>query len=118
MNGMVYGTNTSGFGWDTDKCFVTADAEVWDEYIKSYKVAACFRDKPIPQFDNLCKIFGKYRATDLGEDVTEETQRNSPVDVEGLEDIVGETQQNARGNSKRKRPPTDDIERSYKEVAE
>nr|KAJ0200969.1 hypothetical protein LSAT_V11C600299580 [Lactuca sativa] len=32
---MVYGTNTSGFGWDTDKWCVTADAEVWDEYIKA-----------------------------------------------------------------------------------
>lgn len=34
MHDMVYGTNTSGFGWDTDKCCVTIDAEVWDEYIK------------------------------------------------------------------------------------
>ncbi|CAH1413489.1 unnamed protein product [Lactuca virosa] len=119
---MVYGTNTSGFGWDTDKCCVTVDVEVWDEYIKSHKGAACFRDKPFPQFDNLCRIFGKDRATghgatDLGEDVTEETQRNSHVGVEGLEDIVEETQQIARGNRKRKRPPTDDIESSYKEVA-
>nr|KAJ0193343.1 hypothetical protein LSAT_V11C800414500 [Lactuca sativa] len=79
VHDMVYGTNTSGFGWDTDKCCVTADADVWDEYIKSHKGAACFRDKPFPQFDNLCKIFGKDRATglgatDLGEDVTEETK--------------------------------------------
>nr|KAJ0215575.1 hypothetical protein LSAT_V11C300132520 [Lactuca sativa] len=107
---------------DTDKCCVTVDVEVWDEYIKSHKRAACFRDKPLPQFDNLCRIFGKdratgYEATDLGEDVTEETQRNSHVDVEGLEDIVEEMQQIARGNSKRKRPPTYDTESSYKEVA-
>nr|KAJ0200522.1 hypothetical protein LSAT_V11C600336180 [Lactuca sativa] len=118
---MVYGINMSGFDWDTDKCCVTVNAEVWDEYIKSHKDAACFRDKPFPQFDNLCKIFGKDRATghgatDLGEDVTEETQRNSHVDVEGLEEIVEETQQIARVNSKRKRPPTDDTESSYKEA--
>ncbi|KAI9107984.1 hypothetical protein K1719_020857 [Acacia pycnantha] len=31
---MVYGTNTSGFGWDPDTKCVTADKEVWDEYIK------------------------------------------------------------------------------------
>ncbi|KAL7618554.1 hypothetical protein Lser_V15G03734 [Lactuca serriola] len=122
VHDMVYGTNTSGFGWDIDKCCVTADAEVWDEYIKSHKGAACFRDKPFPQFDNLCKIFGKDRAighgaTDLGEDVIEETQRNSPVDVEGLKEIVEETQQTARVNSKCKRPPTDDTESSYKEAA-
>nr|KAJ0227256.1 hypothetical protein LSAT_V11C100049290 [Lactuca sativa] len=71
MHDMVYGTNMSGFGWDTDKCCVTADAE---------------------------------------------TQRNSLVDVEGLKDIVKEMQQIARGNSKRKRPPTDDTESSYKEA--
>nr|KAJ0224463.1 hypothetical protein LSAT_V11C100049910 [Lactuca sativa] len=122
MRDMAYGTNTSGFGWDTDKCYVTADAEVWDEYIKSHKGAACFRDKPFPQFDNLCKIFGKDRATghgatNLGEDVTEETQRNSSVDVEGLKEIVEETQQIARVDSKRKRPPTDDTVSSYKEAA-
>nr|KAJ0187039.1 hypothetical protein LSAT_V11C900501430 [Lactuca sativa] len=104
VHDMIYGTNTSGFGWDTDKCCVTVDAEVWDEYIKSYKGAACFRDKPFPQFDNLCKIFVKDRATDLGED----RHKNSLVDVEGLEEIVEETQQTTRVNSKRKRPPTDD----------
>ena len=64
----------------------------------SYRVIKVLRfcDKPFPQFDNLCKIFGKDRATgheaiDLGEDMTEETQRSSLVDVEGLEDIVKET---------------------------
>ncbi|CAI9293430.1 unnamed protein product [Lactuca saligna] len=118
MHDVVYGTNTSGFDWDTDKYCVTADAEVWDEYIKSHKGAVCFRDKPFPQFDNLCKIFGKDRATgdgatNLGEDVTKDTQRNSHVDVEGLEEM----QETARVNSKRKRPPTDDIESCYKEAA-
>ncbi|KAL7600923.1 hypothetical protein Lser_V15G23014 [Lactuca serriola] len=121
VHDMVYGTNTSGFGWDTNKCCVTADAEVWDEYIKSHKGVACFRDKRFPQFDNLCKIFGKDRATghgatDLGEDMIE-TQRNSHVDVEGLEEIIEETQQTVHVNSKRKRPPTDDTESSYKEAA-
>nr|KAJ0189660.1 hypothetical protein LSAT_V11C800404280 [Lactuca sativa] len=97
IHDMVYGTNTSGFGWDMDKCCVIADVEVWDGYIKSHKGATCFRDEPFPQFDNLCKIFGKDKdngngATYLGEDVIEETQRNSHVDVEVLEDIVEETQ--------------------------
>nr|KAJ0206211.1 hypothetical protein LSAT_V11C500234550 [Lactuca sativa] len=78
--------------------------------------ATCFRDKPFPHFDNLCKIFGKDRGTGKGatglreEDMIEETQRNSLVDVEGLKDIVEVTQQTARVNSKRKRPPTDDTE--------
>ncbi|CAI9304440.1 unnamed protein product [Lactuca saligna] len=88
--------HNTGFGWDTDKCCVTADAEVWAEYIKDRAT--------------------DHGATNLGEDVTEETQRNSHVDVEGLEEIVEETQQIARVNSKRKRPPTDDTESSYKEA--
>nr|KAJ0227589.1 hypothetical protein LSAT_V11C100036250 [Lactuca sativa] len=100
VHDMVYGTNTGGFGWDTDKCCVTADAE-------SHKDGPSFHDKPFPKFDNLCKIFGKDRATDhgatdLGEDVTEEIQINSPVDVEVFEF---------------KRPPTDDTKTSYKEAA-
>ncbi|CAI9296875.1 unnamed protein product [Lactuca saligna] len=87
-----------------------------------HKGAACFRDKPFPQFDNLCKIFGNDRATchgatDLGEVVTKETQRNSPVDLEGLEEIIEEMQQTARVNSKRKRPQKDDMESSYKKAA-
>ncbi|KAI9113361.1 hypothetical protein K1719_015886 [Acacia pycnantha] len=31
---MVYGPNTSGFGWDPDTKCVTADKDVWDGYIK------------------------------------------------------------------------------------
>ncbi|CAI9266214.1 unnamed protein product [Lactuca saligna] len=121
VHDMVYGINTSGFGCDTDKCCVTTNAEVWDEYIKSHKVASCFRDKAFPQFDSICKIFRKDRATghgatNLGEDVIEETQRSSPANVEGLEEIVEETQQTARINIKRKRPPIDDTKSSYKEV--
>ncbi|CAH1453451.1 unnamed protein product [Lactuca virosa] len=106
---------------DANKCCGTADAEVWDEYKKIHNGAACFRDKPFPQFDNLCKIFDEDRVTgsgasDLGEYVIEETQRNSHVDMEGLEDIVGEIQQVISVNSKHKRPPTDDTESSYMEA--
>nr|KAJ0200207.1 hypothetical protein LSAT_V11C600328630 [Lactuca sativa] len=83
----------------------------------SHKGASCFRDKRFPQSNNLCKIFNKDRAADLGEYVIKETQRNSHVNVEWLEDIVGEIQQTISVNSKRKRPPTDDTESSYKEAA-
>lgn len=31
---MVYGTNTSGFGWDSENKCVTAEKDVWDEYVK------------------------------------------------------------------------------------
>nr|KAJ0192077.1 hypothetical protein LSAT_V11C800416080 [Lactuca sativa] len=55
-------------------------------------------------------------ATDLGENVTKQTQRNSPFDMEGLEEIVEEMQQTSHVNCKRKRPPTDDMESSYKKA--
>ena len=36
---MVYGSNTSGFGWDFDRKVVIADKEVWEEYLKvSYPI--------------------------------------------------------------------------------
>ncbi|XP_054785965.1 uncharacterized protein At2g29880-like [Prosopis cineraria] len=63
---MLYGSNTSGFGWDPDKQCVTADKEVWDEYVKSHKKAAHFKNKPFPLFDALCSIFGKDRAIGKG----------------------------------------------------
>ncbi|KAI9100755.1 hypothetical protein K1719_024117 [Acacia pycnantha] len=32
---MVYGVNTSGFGWDPDTKFVTAEPAFWEEYLKA-----------------------------------------------------------------------------------
>ena len=34
VHDMVFGTNTSGFGWDANKKCVTAEKEVWNEYLK------------------------------------------------------------------------------------
>ncbi|GJV97658.1 hypothetical protein Tco_1549235 [Tanacetum coccineum] len=34
MYDMVLGSSTSGFGWDPDKCVVTAPNDVWDAYAK------------------------------------------------------------------------------------
>ncbi|KAI9071124.1 hypothetical protein K1719_046913 [Acacia pycnantha] len=31
---IIYGPNTSGFGWDPETKLVTADDDVWDEYLK------------------------------------------------------------------------------------
>ncbi|KAL4592328.1 hypothetical protein LXL04_005319 [Taraxacum kok-saghyz] len=63
-------------------------------------------------------------ATDLREeDGIEETQRNSSIDIEGIKDIIQETQPGASVNSKRKkgqtneRSKTDDAQSYYKEAA-
>ncbi|KAI9107694.1 hypothetical protein K1719_021357 [Acacia pycnantha] len=34
---IIYGPNTSGFGWDPETKLVTADDDVWDEYLKTLK---------------------------------------------------------------------------------
>ncbi|KAI9086567.1 hypothetical protein K1719_031428 [Acacia pycnantha] len=51
---IVYGPNTSGFGWDPETKLVTADKEVWDEYMKAHPMAKEFRTKALPNFDSLC----------------------------------------------------------------
>ncbi|KAI9128726.1 hypothetical protein K1719_000209 [Acacia pycnantha] len=59
---MVYGPNTSGFGWDPDTKCVTADKDVWDEYIKSHLRAAQFHTKSFPYFESLSMVWGRDRA--------------------------------------------------------
>ncbi|KAA8541963.1 hypothetical protein F0562_023115 [Nyssa sinensis] len=80
---MLYGPNTSGFGWDNDKKCVVAESPVWEEYIKSHKGAAMFKNKSLPHFEELLIIFGKDRATgknaETAADVVEE------LDKEGAE---------------------------------
>ncbi|KAI9118815.1 hypothetical protein K1719_010260 [Acacia pycnantha] len=60
---MVYGTNTSGFGWDPDTKCVTADKEVWDEYIKAHSRAAQFRTKSFPNFESLTMKMARVKMT-------------------------------------------------------
>ncbi|KAA8538077.1 hypothetical protein F0562_027685 [Nyssa sinensis] len=80
---MLYGPNTSGFGWDNDRKCVVAESPVWEEYIKSHKGAAVFKNKSLPHFEELLIIFGKDRATgknaETAADVVEE------LDKEGAE---------------------------------
>ena len=47
VHDMVLGANTSGFGWDNEKKCVTADKEVWDEYVKV----------TIPHFSSMFAMF-------------------------------------------------------------
>ncbi|KAF7815176.1 uncharacterized protein G2W53_029145 [Senna tora] len=58
---MVYGPNTSRFGWDSDSCMVIAKEDVCDGYIRSHKCAS-FRSKLFPLFDQLTELFGKDHA--------------------------------------------------------
>ena len=38
MHDMILGSNTSGFGWDPEKCIVTCPDDVWDAYVKVFCV--------------------------------------------------------------------------------
>ncbi|KAA8546828.1 hypothetical protein F0562_003248 [Nyssa sinensis] len=60
---MLYGPNTSGFGWNNDKKCVVAEPHVWEEYMKSHKGAVMFKNKSLPYFEEFLIIFGKDRAT-------------------------------------------------------
>nr|XP_043625044.1 uncharacterized protein LOC122596522 [Erigeron canadensis] len=80
-------SGTHGFTWDPKKCCVTADDQVWDEYIKTHKNASHIKDKPFPFYDKLSIIFGKNknmgsRALDIGGEQVGETERSAPNEFE------------------------------------
>nr|XP_043618992.1 uncharacterized protein LOC122590876 [Erigeron canadensis] len=86
VHDMLVDTNTGGFGfrWDSKTCCIDAEAQVWNEYIKSHKSAANFRGKPLSFYEKLCTLFGKDRATqsqaiDLGDEDTLEEMPTTPV---------------------------------------
>ncbi|EXB95722.1 hypothetical protein L484_007472 [Morus notabilis] len=47
----------TGFSWDDTRQMVTADNDVWDEYIKVHPDARSFRIKTIPHYNDLCLIY-------------------------------------------------------------
>ncbi|XP_011659377.1 L10-interacting MYB domain-containing protein isoform X1 [Cucumis sativus] len=47
-----------GFSWDEVRQMVTADNNVWDEYVKAHPEAGSFRIKTIPYYNDLCIIYG------------------------------------------------------------
>lgn len=48
-----------GFSWDEKRNMVTADNNVWDEYLKVHPDARSYRIKSIPYFKDLCTIYGQ-----------------------------------------------------------
>ncbi|KAJ9547034.1 hypothetical protein OSB04_019577 [Centaurea solstitialis] len=59
---MVNGTNTSGFGYDSVRQCVIAEAPVWESYLQVHKDAAKWKNKTFPHFEDLSIVFGKDRA--------------------------------------------------------
>ncbi|XP_024981143.1 L10-interacting MYB domain-containing protein isoform X1 [Cynara cardunculus var. scolymus] len=47
----------NGFSWDQTRQMVTADNNVWDDYIKVHPDARSYRIKTIPYYYDLCQIY-------------------------------------------------------------
>ncbi|KAF8516639.1 hypothetical protein JB92DRAFT_2909820, partial [Gautieria morchelliformis] len=82
----------SGFGWDEGKQIVTANEEVWANYLISHKKARPFKKKPFPFFDKLAELCGDVIATGDGvfsastaarEESSDSNQGGSDGDGEG-----------------------------------
>ncbi|GJV14255.1 probable L-cysteine desulfhydrase, chloroplastic [Tanacetum coccineum] len=125
MHDMVFGSNTSGFGWDTEKCVLTAPDDVWDSYLKTHPEATKFRNKAFPLFDKLSTVFGKDRASgsraiDLGDDeVVSEAHQTAPTNLEDkdIDKHVLPSPQGVDGKStKCKRSKSDEFANMYSEL--
>ncbi|KAJ8423237.1 hypothetical protein Cgig2_013489 [Carnegiea gigantea] len=55
VHDMVVGSCKIGFRWDVERKSVVAKSKVWKAYMK--------RGKPCPYCEDLCIVFGKYRAS-------------------------------------------------------
>ncbi|KAG0640013.1 hypothetical protein HOY80DRAFT_1022228 [Tuber brumale] len=82
---------TDGIYWDGEGK-IHADEEVWEEYLKAHPKARVFKQKPLENFKDLCKLFGDtsvrgsqaigqaggqlYEDQDEDEDEDEETEKS------------------------------------------
>ena len=63
--------NNSGFGWDDVNKYPTAPDSVWDDYLEIHPAAREFRNKTLPQYEELDNLFygkvatGKYASSTL-----------------------------------------------------
>ncbi|KAI8567434.1 hypothetical protein RHMOL_Rhmol02G0122000 [Rhododendron molle] len=124
---MIYGGSTSGFGWDPNTNMVVAEKHIWDDYVKSHKDAANWRNRSFPHFDMLLTVFRKDRATGKNavttEDVLEEESRNEGscdtenlgIGIEEMEHFLSSTNGEESNGKKRKR--SDDSLDAFREAA-
>lgn len=69
----------SAFGWDDKLNIPTASDKTWDEFLAANKFAKEFRNKTLPNYEELCIIFdGKVSA---GKNTTADEQSTDPVET-------------------------------------
>jgi hypothetical protein len=72
----------SGFGWDSEKCTVTADPRAWNELIDAHPCRnfAKLKDKPFPIFELAERVFsGTFATGEAAESQRPPTQENVPT---------------------------------------
>ncbi|XP_074557060.1 protein ANTAGONIST OF LIKE HETEROCHROMATIN PROTEIN 1-like [Curcuma longa] len=81
VHDMLYGVGSSGFGWESEKKYVTAENDVWVEYLKTHPDAEQFRYKSLPYYEELSIILGGDRASEkdaqVPADIVEELEKVS-----------------------------------------
>ncbi|CAN6854154.1 unnamed protein product, partial [Brassica oleracea] len=55
---------SDGFCWDDERHMVTADDNVWQDYIKAHRDARQFMTRPIPYYKDLCVVCGDSEESD------------------------------------------------------
>ncbi|XP_068644571.1 uncharacterized protein [Aristolochia californica] len=68
--------NHKGFAWDDSRKLVTADATVWDAYVKENEAARPYRNKACPNYDQLAIVIG----SSIGSWSPRQTARNHNAD--------------------------------------
>ncbi|WOK93480.1 hypothetical protein Cni_G02178 [Canna indica] len=79
---------SSGFGWDPNRCCVTCDQDAWDQWVKSHPNASGLRNKPFPHLDSLSIIFGKDRATGERAEDPADSSASILIEVVNLDEEV------------------------------
>ncbi|ESQ37880.1 hypothetical protein EUTSA_v10028655mg [Eutrema salsugineum] len=58
FNAIMSLLRSDGFSWDDERQMVTADDNVWQDYIKAHRDARQFMTRPIPYYKDLCVLCG------------------------------------------------------------
>ncbi|KAJ3708535.1 hypothetical protein LUZ61_012240 [Rhynchospora tenuis] len=115
--------NLSGFNWDEELSMWRAEPDVWDDLVKKHPQAAAWRNKPIPNYHNLCLLYGADRATleeaetatEMRERIRSEQEESRANTIEEIDHMVlndevrlegYDTPPNAEGRKRAKRKAT------------